>query len=49
VTRWVLLTLSFGTIYYVLTGGVRSVFWFGLLVCTTAAFVIGFITGRGAK
>jgi Na+/proline symporter len=41
--------LAFGTVYYVMTGGIRAVFWLGLMVCTVSAFGIGIMVGRATK
>jgi Na+/proline symporter len=41
--------LAFGTVYYVMAGGIRAVFWIGLLVSVIAAFGIGFAVGRMTK
>jgi predicted cation transporter len=43
------MVLAIGSVYYLPVGGTQAVFWFGLVVCTFAAFIIGLVIGRGQR
>jgi len=42
-------TLSACTVYFVLAGGIRAVFWLGMLISIGASGLIGFMVGRASK
>lgn len=42
-------TLAFCTVYFVMEGGIKAVFWLGMMVSIGASGLIGFMVGRASK
>jgi hypothetical protein len=42
-------TLSACTVYFVMAGGIKAVFWLGMLISIGASGLIGFMVGRASK